>query len=415
MNCAIYARVSTSEQARGYSIEGQLSLCRDYARQNDWSVYGEYIDPGHSGGTDKRPAFKKLISDALAGQFSVILVHKFDRFARSRVHAVTYKSLLRDKGIQVISISQPLEADNPASMLLEGITEVFDEWFLLNLRTETLKGQWRVIDEGKYPHQPPLGYIKQNGNIEMAEVGAKLALAFSEFATDQYTLRAWSEAAYHNFGITGANNRKLAASEWAYIFKNRFYVGVLSWAGREASGSHQPLVSQEIFDRVQAILAANRSHAISNVYRKYLLSNLLWSVDTDAPMHGTTAKGIYAYYRSQNHYVPAGRLHDQIGQILGGVTVDPTRLDDIPDLDDAMRLAMKVAPHIGAIYEWLQTDDQRRALCQLVIEPYGLKVEGDKIVNIQPRSPFWFGLELGIAPPLRLEAPHYYFLMGATV
>lgn len=419
MICAIYARVSTSEQARGYSIEAQLSPCRDYARLNGWTVYGEYVDPGHSGGTDKRPAFKKMISDALSGHISVILCHKFDRFARSRIHSATYKSLLRDKGIQVISVTQPLEADNPASMLLEGITEVFDEWFLVNLRAETLKGQWRAIEEGKFPHQPPLGYIKHNGNIEMVEVGAMLSQAFSEFASGQYTLYTWSETAYQ-LGIRGRRGNKLSPSDWSTIFRNRFYVGVLCWAGREAVGNHQPLVSQDIFDRVQAVLLANRNHSVVKQYRSYLLSHLLWSENTGSPMHGTTAKVKHVYYRSHlragkgYHSVPAARLHEQIEAVLSQVTVDPAGLDSIDDLDDTMRLALKVAPHVGAIYQWLPSEDQRRALCLLVIERQGLKVMDQTIVKVQARSPFCCGLEWGLAPAHRLQLSPAYFLLSVA-
>ncbi|MFC2066877.1 recombinase family protein [Chloroflexota bacterium] len=57
------------------------------------------------------------MTPALAGEFDTILVHKLDRFSRSREDAIVYKSLLKKKGVRVISVSEPLD-DSPASMII---------------------------------------------------------------------------------------------------------------------------------------------------------------------------------------------------------------------------------------------------------------------------------------------------------
>ena len=407
MNYAAYARVSTTEQAKGYSIEAQLDACHQHGDGQGWTLYADYTDPGHSGASDKRPAFQRLVRDALAGRFQVILMHKFDRFSRNRLYSVTYKSLLRDKGIQVISITQPIEADNPASVILEGITEVFDEWFLINLKTETLKGQWKMIEAGKWPNRPPWGYYKEKGSIEVAEAGAQITRAFKEFSTGRYTLNSWADAAYE-MGIVKKNGQKIPFTVWSYIFHNRFYIGILSWGGKEAIGHHQPLIDQATFDLVKQALKDNENNVIHRQYRNYLLRGLLWSNDANSPMMGAVGKG-YKYYRSQKttatgkrHYVLSDHLENQLTNVLQGVTVCPDDLDKIDDLDDTIRLLMQVAPNIGIIYRWLKTDEQRRMMCNIVIEPYGLKVNDQQIIDISPRSPFcivWQYDQMEVPPP----------------
>lgn len=141
---ALYIRVSTEDQAE-YSPTAQRKALLDYAGRNDMVVDQEhiYIDEGFSGRTArKRPAFMRMISDAKSKPkpFDVILVHKFDRFARNREDSVVYKSLLRSKcGIKVISITEQLE-DDKFSIILESMLEAMAEYYSINLSEEVKKG-----------------------------------------------------------------------------------------------------------------------------------------------------------------------------------------------------------------------------------------------------------------------------------
>ena len=105
---AIYARVSTDEQAeRDLSIPFQLERCRYHAQGKGWEVVKEFVDAGESARTDKRPEFQKMITAARAKEFDVILIHKFDRFARNDYDFITYEKELEDLGIIVESVSEP--------------------------------------------------------------------------------------------------------------------------------------------------------------------------------------------------------------------------------------------------------------------------------------------------------------------
>jgi len=413
-NCAIYARVSSSEQVKGYSIDAQLDAGRAYAAAQGWEVSGEYIDAGLSGTTDRRPAFKRVIRDALAGQFGVIIVYSFDRFARDLEISVVYKSLLRREGVQVVSVTEQID-DGPMGFINEGIIDLFAAFYSINLSGKIRSGLGRAVEAGKWPWPVPAGYKKVGGWARITEAGAGIQMAFKEFSTGRYTLESWAEAAY-KAGLRGPVDNRISASGWSRIFHNRFYIGRLCWNGLEAEGKHEALIDEEIFSMVQQILRKNDQFAARRNPRAYLLAGLLWSVDAGDYMTGALAKGKYAYYRSRSkgrgaavkHYVRADELENQVNDVLAGVTIAPADIDGL-DVDEAMKLALRVAPHVGAIYQWLDDDQQRRALLKLVVARYGFKVAGNKIIELSPMSPFCFWFDIGQVETQRVE--NFYLMV----
>ena len=134
---ACYIRVSTEDQTE-YSPEAQHRALEHYARQHQLTISPEhvYIDAGISGRrAETRPAFMAMIAAAKKRPppFSVILVHKFDRFARNREDSIVYKSMLRRQcGVQVVSITEHLE-DDKMSLILEAMLEAMAEYYSINL------------------------------------------------------------------------------------------------------------------------------------------------------------------------------------------------------------------------------------------------------------------------------------------
>ena len=388
---AAYARVSTTEQIKGYSLEAQLDACHQHGEGQDWTLYRDYIDPGHSGRSDKRPGFQAFVRDALGGHFQVGVIHKFDRFARNRAISATYKELLRHAGVRLISVTEPV--DGPASIIVEGMLEVVAEWYSANLAQETIKGMSQKIRDGGWIGAPPLGYCKKDGWVEWAVEAEKMALAFKEFSTGNYTLAEWTQVAY-DLGYREKSGKRIYKGRWSYIFHNKFYVGIVVWSGIEAQGKHQPLVDEETFNRVQQILAEHDGHKVRLLRRVYLLTGLLWSLDANCRMHGGVGKNI-RYYRSERrsdngqHHVRADALETQIPRVLQAITLDDNRVNDLSnDIDDALLLALKVAPTVGDVYRWLNTIEQQQALCRLVIAPKGLQISGANIVAVHARPPF---------------------------
>ncbi len=106
---AIYARVSTTDQ----STESQLLDLRRYTRERGWTIFKEYCDNGVSGTKDSRPALNELMNDAKKRRFDVVLVWRFDRFARSTKHLILALEEFRNLGIDFVSYQENIDTSSP--------------------------------------------------------------------------------------------------------------------------------------------------------------------------------------------------------------------------------------------------------------------------------------------------------------
>lgn len=202
LKCCVYARVSTDEQAeRDLSIPFQLERCRYHAQGKGWEVVKEFVDAGESARTDKRPQFQGMISEAKARQFDVILVHKFDRFARDDYDFIIYEKELEDLGITVESVSEPGDASTPAGYIGRRMMQVIATWYSKNLAIEVKKGMQKRVENGGWPKKAPFGYLNKHDTgsawVEVhPENGPFVTHAFEEMATGRWTLEEWAEHAY---------------------------------------------------------------------------------------------------------------------------------------------------------------------------------------------------------------------------
>jgi len=106
---AIYARVSTTDQ----STESQLLDLRRYVSERGWNIFKEYVDEGISGTKDSRPALNDLMNDAKKRRFDVLLVWRFDRFARSTKHLILALEEFRNLGIDFVSYQENIDTSSP--------------------------------------------------------------------------------------------------------------------------------------------------------------------------------------------------------------------------------------------------------------------------------------------------------------
>ena len=106
---AIYARVSTLDQ----STDSQLLDLRRYVAERQWHLYREYCDNGIAGTKDSRPALNELMDAARKRRFEIILVWRFDRFARSTKHLILALEEFRNLGIDFISYQENIDTSSP--------------------------------------------------------------------------------------------------------------------------------------------------------------------------------------------------------------------------------------------------------------------------------------------------------------
>ena len=305
--CCIYARVSTEEQAeRDLSIPFQLERCRYHARGLNWEIVKEYVDAGESARTDKRPEFQKMITAARAKEYDIILVHKFDRFARNDYDFVVYEKELEDLGISLESVSEPGDASTPAGYIGRRMMQIISTWYSKNLAVEARKGMREKVDKGGWPKLAPPGYLNvHDKNTSWIEVDPKLGplvtKAFQEIATGTWTLKEWADHVYSQ-GYRSRKGYRIAVGIWSSIFHNRFYLGE-TWLKKgdlPTKGNHEPLIDRDTFDRVQSVLRSHDNFKQRTQRHKYLLQGILFSEDTNTPCFVEThPKKRISYYRTK--------------------------------------------------------------------------------------------------------------------
>ena len=111
--CAIYARVSTTDQR----VDNQLYDLRLFAEQRGFEVACEYTDVGYSGSKARRPGFDAMLRDARKRRFAVVIVAAFDRVARSTRHFLSVVDELDSLGIDFVSRRENIATDGPVGRL----------------------------------------------------------------------------------------------------------------------------------------------------------------------------------------------------------------------------------------------------------------------------------------------------------
>ena len=141
---AIYGRVSTKDQ----NPESQLLDLRKYVKLRDWEVYQEYVDRGVSGIKENRPALDRLMKDARKRKFDILLVWRFDRFARSTKHLVTALEELEGLGIDFCSYQDSIDTSTNHGKLVFTIMGAIAEFERSLIRERVLAGLRRAKENG---------------------------------------------------------------------------------------------------------------------------------------------------------------------------------------------------------------------------------------------------------------------------
>lgn len=113
---ALYARVSTNNH--GQDVTLQTRELKEFVERRGWQFAGEYVDLGISGSRVRRPELDRLMADAHRHQFNVVIVWKFDRFARSVSHLLRALETFQTLGIDFVSLSESLDTSTPAGKMV---------------------------------------------------------------------------------------------------------------------------------------------------------------------------------------------------------------------------------------------------------------------------------------------------------
>jgi len=290
------------------------------------TVYKEYIDEAQSALSADRPAFLEMISETKKkfSPFQAILVWKLSRFARNRQDSIVYKTMLKKRGIEIISISEPIDS-TPQGQLMEGMIEVIDEFYSAVLSQETMRGMVENARKG-YRNGSHAVYGYQNVRVydEKHNPKTKYEVNKSESETVKLIFELYAKgngmkniAIYLNtHGHKSRSGGKWSTNTVANILKNETYLGWTVFNKRDkktygkqfkpreqwivVKNTHDPIISQDLFDNVQRLIKQRepKNQPARVTASTYLLSGLIRCGKCDGS-YGVTGYGRgkkYAYY-----------------------------------------------------------------------------------------------------------------------
>ena len=249
MKAALYIRVSTEDQAiYGFSLPAQLSLLTEYCTRNNIDVYDTYIDEGISGQKENRPQFQRVIKDAEKRLFNIILVHKFDRFARKVELSQRTKNHLAECNVTLISITEPLE-DSPMGFFVGGLHDLMSEYFVRNLSVEVKKGMVQRASKGMYNGRVPYGYRIENGKLIIKEDEAEVIRKVFELYIDgmgKQAIASWLRE--HKILY---NDREWGYSDVDRALRCQKYIGNIYFSGEVYPGNHESIIDLDTWNKAQ--------------------------------------------------------------------------------------------------------------------------------------------------------------------
>ena len=292
-----YLRVSTREQARrggrdeGFSIPAQRAANKRKALAMGAIIAKEFVEGGVSATTTRRPALQSMLAyleeETAAGRaIDYVIVHKLDRLVRNRYDDTTLGRRFDELGVRLVSTSENID-QTPGGLLLHGIMASIAEFYSANLSNEVKKGMDEKVRSGGCIGRAPLGYRNITAHVDGQEArtvtvddqrAPLVTWAFRAYATGQWTLKSLA-AELEARGLTTAPTAKLpekplSVQSLGKLLRNTFYIGQVTYRGAVYQGSHQPLISREVFDAVQLVLAGHANGERTLKHPHYLKSTI---------------------------------------------------------------------------------------------------------------------------------------------
>lgn len=257
----VYARASTDHQE--FSVNDQLKSIKEWAKHHSYKIVKVYMDDGISGAyAAKRPGFLSMIEDVTSGLSGAkaLLIWDSYRFARNMVEFLTYKQMIRQHGVSVIAVSEPIVEDEDAQLYIDAINGASGELYLRKLSKDSKRGiRAKVVERHEHIGFAPYGYrINRNTRqLEIVEEEAKWIRYMFECTLNGMAYLQICET------LRNANVKTRRGCYWSvvqirYSLRNKTYCGLLevNLDGNHGiyEGKHPAIVEQSIFDRVQEIM-----------------------------------------------------------------------------------------------------------------------------------------------------------------
>lgn len=345
-NAVIYTRVSHVSQEENTSLESQKKYCENFAARRGLQVIDYFGGTHESAKTDDRKEFSRMLTFIRRNkQVNYIIVYSYERFSRSGLNGAKIASdLLRDLNVKTLAVTQELDPTTASGLFQQNIFFLFSQMDNDLRKDKTVTGMRELLRKGYWPLNLPSGYTNLspgkaiNQQLIINEEGEMIRKAFLWKANEKMR-NADIIRRYESLGY------KMKETRLGLIFKNTFYCGIITNSlipGEVIIGKHEPLVSKELFLKVNNIVANKNAQPLTHLkYNNELPLKIFTKCKTcGRSMTGylVNKKGLFYYNCNQKgckSNKSAKNLHLQFQGLLTGLKLNQ---DLIPLLDDGIRI-----------------------------------------------------------------------------
>ena len=284
-----YVRVSTEEQAEGYSLEAQERAIRSYCDAKGWTLLRVYRDEGLSAYKDvKRPGYEAMM--AAMPEWEIVVVWKLNRLHRTMRGFVRDGMKLAEAKKDLASVTESLDTSSAMGKLVYHLLGALSE-FESDQTSERVIASFKEkfeTDTGAWFTRAPLGYVLINGKLVVDDAEADIVRGiFTRVIRGTMTTKAIAED-LRGKGLRGKQGGNVAQVGVLQIVHNPVYAGYVYYRGVLRKNGHEAIVDVEVFNSAQvALYVATRKH------KRYPL--LLGAERVEAKRITTSGKGAAVY------------------------------------------------------------------------------------------------------------------------
>ena len=340
--CVVYARVSTVEQREeGYSLDAQMALLRDYALKKGFNISGEFLD-AESGAKAGRNEFGHLVEAVRElGKDCAIVCEKTDRLYRNFSDMVKVDEL----GVELHFVKENIVVGPDSrsnDKFIHSIKVCLAKHFSDNLREEVKKGMTEKAKQGIFPSMAPVGYVNTvDGHRKVIKPDPELApmvrRVFEAYAAKEVSLDG-ATALAKSLGIRTRTGKVYARSSIARMLENPVYMGIVRWSGEDYPGIHEPIISAELYQRVQVVMHGRTTNAGFTTTYSFPYRGLMTCAHCGCNITAEIKKGKYVYYRCTGmrdrkcpgmQVVREEVLTEQFASLLEGLVLSEENLESL--------------------------------------------------------------------------------------
>jgi site-specific DNA recombinase len=291
----LYLRVSTPSQVmtdynpEGISLPAQREACQLKAAALGAEILGEFVEPGRSAtSTEHRPVFQEMMAWIKSQKdIDYIIVYQFNRIFRNSIDAVIAKRDLSKVGTRVVPTVMDL-GEGPESDMVEIIMHAVGEYQSKANGADISYKMGAKARKGGTIGRTRLGYVNardlsEGRNIGIVEFDPERAsymkTAFELYASGDYSIESLCDELTKR-GLTTRSgrhpSRPISTSTLNKLLRDPYYIGYITYKGELIRGRHEPLISDDLFDRVQTMMDERSGSGARQYRHHHYLKGSLW-------------------------------------------------------------------------------------------------------------------------------------------